>query len=238
MPSGVCHGSAAAGVATSALLPPSNFSSAKEGMRVMLDSDLVIGRVQDLQRITALVKEAANASAFQGGAVGARLAGQIDVLRAGGGERFGGVGRFAGIALVRGAEAGKLRAGIRESFREVVVVSFNRFDTASLEQALGETRARIEIGAAPETGEEHLGPGAMPRKIIIAAIRQALEGVSDTMAGQRGVVGVDDREARRAQDRHLILGEMGEVAGADERVLAPCDIGLALGPDPGDLILD
>ena len=58
------------------------------------------------------------------------------------------------------------------------------------------------------------------------------------MAGQRGVVGVDDREARRAQDWHLILGEMGEVAGADERVLAPCDIGLALGPDPGDLILD
>ena len=38
--------------------------------------------------------------------------------------------------------------------------------------------------------------------------------------------------------RHLILGEIGEFAGADERVLAPCDIGLALGPDPGDLVLD
>jgi len=53
--------------------------------------------------------------------------------------------------------------------------------------------------------------------------------------GERGFVGVDDREARRAQDRHLVLGEIGEVAGADQRFLAPRDIGRALGPDPGDL---
>jgi len=42
----------------------------------MLDSDLVIGGVQDLQRITALVKEAANCCAFQARAVGAGLAGR------------------------------------------------------------------------------------------------------------------------------------------------------------------
>ena len=58
----------------------------------------------------------------------------------------------------------------------------HRLDAAGLEQALGETRARREVGGAAEAGEEHLGPLPGAGEVGVAPVAQALEGLGEPEA--------------------------------------------------------
>jgi len=76
----------------------------------------------------------------------------------GGGGALATSSRLAGIDLVQRSRGRRsFAAGIGESFREVVAASLPPLHAASLEQALGEARPRIEVGGAPEASEEYLG---------------------------------------------------------------------------------
>src|SRR4029453_11928012 len=99
-----------------------------------------------------------------------------------------------------GAEAGELRAGFLESFREVAAVSVDGFDAARLEQTLGKTRPRIEVGRPPETGEEHLRPCAVLLAIEVAFVPQTLEGLGKPDRCERHFVRWKSREARQCQN--------------------------------------
>src|SRR4029079_5760931 len=168
----------------------------------------------------------------------ARLAGEIEMLRAGlgshGRSRFG----LLGIDFIRGAEAGKFGARFVESFGEVIATHFDRLDAASLKEALGEACARVEIGGAAKSGEKDFRPRARFRKIGIASVAQALEALGETDAGKGVRWRLDDMRSKRTQDRDSILVEKGKVAGADQRVVALGDILLAVVANFGDCRLN
>src|SRR5262249_59533547 len=101
--------------------------------------------VQDRKRITALVKEGANAGILQRSAISAALAREVN---AGGpplGQHLGDIDGLARINLVGGTEAGELRARVFELLRQIVTPAFHPLDATSLEKALGEARSRVEI---------------------------------------------------------------------------------------------
>src|SRR5665811_2540977 len=92
----------------------------------------------------------------------------------------------------------------------------------SLEQALGEACPRVEIGGPSETGKEDLRPRVGFGAIGVALIAQGLERFGQPHARQRlrRLLGLarDGPFGLKYGDR--LLGEIGEVTRADERVLA------------------
>ena len=156
-------------------------------------SGCVIGWSQDFRRITALIKEGADPGLVQRGPVGAGLA------------------RWNAVRPLRPAPSPHPRPHAHRSSggasaSETHADSLNRFARLSrpclpplgchrIEQALGETRPRIEIGGPAETGEEHFGPGAGFCEMSVAPVAQALERLRQPDRVQRLLAGGKPRAA-------------------------------------------
>ena len=150
---------------------------------------------------------------------------------AGGGERLGGGSGLGLVDLIGRAQAGELGARGFEGGDHLVAaleaVIADGLDAAGFVEVLGEGGPRGEVGQSAEVGEEHLRPRAGLGEDGVGRVAQGFERRGQPRRGQRleGRGGGDRRcgHGRDVEHLHRRLAEVGEIAGAGERVLAPGD---------------
>src|SRR6516225_3058764 len=153
--------------------------------------------------------------------------------------------RLACIYLVRRAQARELGAGGFERLNHRVATSeavvAGRLDAAGGEEILGEACPRGEVRGRAEIGEEYFRPRTGVREHPIGSVAKRFERLDEANARQgferqRGGRWQHDRV--NAEYRHRRFREIGEIAGAGERVLAPGYAKLARGAHGRDFLLD